>query len=509
MISKENLEIYYRAMVSRDPRFDGLFFVGVTTTGIYCRPICPAPKPKQANVVFYSSSAGAEHAGFRPCKRCRPEASPGTPAWSGTSATVSRALQLINHGYLDGHPVEQLGARLGIGGRQLRRLFQSHLGASPHAVALTRRLDFARQLLDETSLSMTDIAFASGFESIRRFNDAVKKRFGRSPSILREAGRKISSARSNRNRMVLQLPFRPPLDWPALLSYLHARQIPGVEIIANNTYNRSIHIPSAALKNNKTGEHYGFLQVKRPGNAPGLELTLQMNSTANLMNAVQRVRRIFDLEADPMFITAHLAGDPALSSIVSAFPGLRVPGGWDNFEIAIRAIVGQQVSIQAANTIIGRMVRQYGTPLNYSILPGITHGFPRPGTLASADLTGIGLPTKRAATIRSLSSRVASGDIQLEGAGHPEPLKRALLEIPGIGQWTVEYIAMRALREPDAFPATDLVLKRSLAEMFQQEKNPHLEMKRPEAWRPWRAYAAMYLWRKWLLQPHKTADKEN
>ena len=279
-------------------------------------------------------------------------------------------------------------------------------------------------------------------------------------------------------------------------------------MVDNATYSRSIHI-AAASKHMKKQEHYGFLEVKWPGNAPFLELTLQMNSTANLLDMVQRVRRIFDLDADPMFITGHLKKDPVLSSIVSAFPGLRVPGGWDNFEIAVRAIIGQQVSLQAANTIIGRLVQRYGTPLSPSIRPGLTHGFPRPEMLASADLTGIGLPTKRASTIRILASRAARGDIVLEGMGDSEPLKRTLMAIPGIGQWTVEYIAMRALREPDAFPASDLVLKRVLAAMSQQEENPHRKVNRPEAWRPWRAYAAMYLWRKWLLPPNNTTFKEN
>jgi AraC family transcriptional regulator of adaptative response / DNA-3-methyladenine glycosylase II len=496
MKSVEKREMFYQAMLSRDRRFDGLFFVGVNTTGVYCRPICPAPKPKIKNVVFYSTSAGAENGGFRPCKRCRPDASPGTPIWSGTSATVSRALQLINSGYLDDHSVQQLGALLGVSDRQLRRLFKSHIGASPHAVALTRRLDFARKLIDETYLSMTDIAFTSGFESIRRFNDAVKKRFGESPTDLRDAVKKTKTSNGSKNRMVLHLPFRPPLDWPALLSYLKARQINGVEVIDKNRYCRSIRMRENT-RDGKITEHHGVFMVTLPDRTSHLELTLQISGTNNLMNIVHRVRRIFDLEADPLFIFNHLKKDPGLSPIISSFPGFRLPGGWDNFEIAIRTIIGQQVSIRAANTITGRLVQRYGTPMHNPFIPGITHLFPTAETLATADLTGIGLPTKRAGTILVLASKIANGEIVLEGIVNTGSIKTQLMKIPGIGQWTTEYIAMRALREPDAFPAADLALKRELKEMSQQAECLNREINRPDIWRPWRAYAAMVLWRKY------------
>jgi AraC family transcriptional regulator of adaptative response / DNA-3-methyladenine glycosylase II len=481
-------------MLSRDRRFDGCFFAAVTTTGVYCRPICPAPKPRIKNVVFYSTSAGAESDGFRPCKRCRPDASPGTPTWTGTSATVSRALQLINSGYLDENCVQQLGALFGVSDRQLRRLFKSHLGASPHAVALTRRLDFARKLIDETHLAMTDIAFTSGFESIRRFNDAVKKRFGESPTDLRQAIKKTKTGNGNKNLMVLRLPFRPPLDWPALLSYLKARQINGVEVIDKNRYCRPIGMREKT-RDGEITEHYGIFMVTMPDRVSHLELTLQISGTNNLMNIVHRVRRIFDLEADPLFIFNHLKKDPGLSPIISSFPGIRIPGGWDNFEIAIRTIIGQQVSIRAANTITGRLVQRYGTPVHDSFIPGITHRFPTPETLATADLAGIGLPAKRAGTIRLLAAKIAGEEIVLEGIVNTESIKTQLMKIPGIGQWTTEYIAMRALREPDAFPAADLALKRELKEMSQQAEGLNRPINRPGIWRPWRAYAAVALWR--------------
>lgn len=471
---KEN-EMFYRAMVSRDHRFDGRFFVGVKTTGVYCRPICPAPKPKFQNVQFYPSAAGAECAGFRPCKRCRPDASPGTPVWSGVSDTVSQALQMIDEGFLDENSVRDLGRELGITDRQLRRLFNDHLGASPHAVALTRRLDFARKLIDETTLSMTDVAFASGFESIRRFNDAVKNRFGENPSILREAARQSPGSFDSKNRLVLQLPFRPPLDWPWLLSYLDGRQISGVEAIGENRYCRSIRI----------GTNTGFLTVTPSRKKTHLELTIQIDNTVGLMAVVQRVRRIFDLGADPLIIHRHLQKDPALAPVIQAFPGIRVPGGWDGFETAVRTIIGQQVSIKGANTIMGRLVERCGTKLDAQLIPGITHIFPTPQEIVNADLSGIGMPGKRAATIVVLAKKVASGEIVFDGPVHPETVKRQLMELPGIGAWTAEYIGMRVLREPDAFPGSDLALKRRVAELGSD----------PENWRPWRSYAAVYLWK--------------
>jgi AraC family transcriptional regulator of adaptative response / DNA-3-methyladenine glycosylase II len=495
MTAIRDRETYYRAMLSRDRRFDGRFFAGVTSTGVYCRPICPAPKPKFENVQFYTTAAGAECAGFRPCKRCRPDASPGTPDWSGTSATVSLALQSIGSGFLDDHSVGELGDRLGVGERQLRRLFHDHLGASPLAVALTRRLDFARKLIDETGLSMTDVAFASGFESIRRFNDAVKKRFGESPSELRAASCTPGSGNGSGNRLVLQLPFRPPMEWDALLGYLEARRTRGVEVIENNSYCRSI----------RPGKNRGLILVSPAEGKACLELTVQTGSTDRLMGIVQRVRRIFDLGADPLFIDTHLSKDPGLSSVISTFPGLRIPGCWDNFELAVRTVIGQQVSISAANTIMARLVQRFGTPVDNPAVSGITHLFPLPPVLAGADLTGIGLPGKRAAALSILAAKVANKEIVLEGAVNTGELKRRLLEIPGIGQWTVEYIAMRALREPDAFPGSDMALKRELLELDRRisEQPVRMSTKRPDLWRPWRAYAAMYLWKRYAENEKK------
>lgn len=495
MIAAEEFDIFYRAMVSRDSRFDGRFFAGVTSTGVYCRPICPAPKPKQENVRFYLTAAGAENEGFRPCKRCRPDAAPGTLAWSRTSTIISRALQLIGEGFLDGNGVGDLGDRLGLGERQLRRLFTSHLGASPHAVALTRRLDFARKLIDETNLNMTDIAFASGFESIRRFNDAVKKRFEESPSYLRKTAHCNSKKERTLNYLILQLPYRPPLDWPWLINYLETRQIPGVEIVNDECYSRSFQI----IPRGHSIAMVGFFKVTPSKKANHLEFTIFFNEPSQLMSIVYRVRRIFDLDADPLSIASHLEKDPCLLPLTRMFPGLRVPGSWDNFEIAVRAIIGQQVTIRAANTITLRLLERCGCSVKDSPLPGITHLFPGPSAIANANLDGLGMPGKRIETLKTLGAKVACGDIVLEGTINWEMMKKKLREINGIGEWSTEYIAMRALRDPDAFPATDLALKRELTILLNDNKNEDEPRKtdRPNIWKPWRAYAAVYLWKKY------------
>lgn len=517
-------DIYYRALRSRDRRFDGVFFTAVTSTGIYCRPICPAPTPLRTNVRFYPTSAAAEENGFRPCKRCRPDAAPGTPVWAGSSALVSQALRMIDSGFLDQHSVEELGARLGIGDRQLRRLFKTHLGAPPVAIALIRRLDFARKLIDETPLSMTEIAFSSGFESIRRFNDAVKKRFGQSPSHLRQTlndsrnplnpqtahkknpdavktnksktgkigiknsvrlekgdnGVRLEKSQISKKPIRLHLPFRPPLEWESLLRYLRGRQISGVEHIDETGYSRCFRLGKSAN---------GWLKVTLSDRPSSLALDIHMSRSSHLMTIVRRVRRIFDLDADPTFISQFFSRDPLLATSVERFPGLRVPGGWDNFEVAVRTIIGQQVSIPAANTIMSRLVQHCGEILDSPYSSDITHHFPSPHDLAGADLSGLGLPGKRIETIKTLASEVARGNIDLEAFGQVDEIKKQLLAIPGIGRWTVEYLGMRAFGEPDAFPGTDLALKREL-----NGAAP------PESWRPWRSYAAVYLWKKYSLQ---------
>ena len=470
----------YRALTTRDARFDGRFFVCVRTTGVYCRPVCPAPTPKLRNVVFLPCAAAAEAAGFRPCRRCRPETSPGAPAWNGTAAVVSRALRLIADGALDEAESEALAARLGLGERQLRRLFVQHLGASPAAVARARRVHFAKRLVDETELSMTEIALCAGFRSIRQFNHAIRETFGRSPSELRR--RRSSHRRAGNGRLVLRLAYRPPLEWRPLLEFFRRRAIPGVEAVEGETYRRTIECDDTAAT----------IEITPVEGAPRLELGIDRGAVSGLIRIVERVRRMFDLNADPLHIAAAFGGDPVLGTRVGARPGLRVPGAWNGFELAVRAVLGQQVTVRAATTLAGRLVARFGRPID-NPGRGLTHLFPRPQALAGADLGSIGLTAARAETIRGLARAVASGDLRLEAPlGLAEVVAR-LAALPGIGEWTAQYIAMRACGEPDAFPAADLGLRRSLANGNGMPSARALAGL-SEAWRPWRSYAAIHLW---------------
>ncbi|HYI95763.1 MAG TPA: AlkA N-terminal domain-containing protein [Bryobacteraceae bacterium] len=454
-----------RARKTRDPRFDGRFFIAVKTTAIYCRPICPAPSPKEENVEYYPSAAAAAQAGYRPCLRCRPEASPGTPAWLGTSATVSRALRLIEESALDEDGVESLAQRLGVGSRHLRNLFVAHLGAPPVTVAQTRRSHFAKKLIDETDLPFTEIAMAAGFGSIRRFNFVFRQMYGRSPGELRRLIRKRPACRAGSYR--LRLPFRPPYEWQVLLEFLAARAIPGVESVDDGVYRRTIELNGAA----------GEIEVSLGTNA--LELQVAFPETRMLFLIVERVRRLFDLRADPQSIESHFRNDPVLGHRVRKRPGLRVPGAWDGFELAIRAILGQQISVKGASTLSGRIARAYGAPFGNRTL------FPSREILARAPIEECGVTRARAATIRAL----AESDLTWESAAQPTTQLERLQRIAGIGPWTAQYIAMRAFGEPDAFPGGDLVLQRATRCRNTRE----LEIQ-SESWRPWRSYAAIHLW---------------
>jgi AraC family transcriptional regulator, regulatory protein of adaptative response / DNA-3-methyladenine glycosylase II len=468
----------YRAMRSRDRRFDGRFFVGVRTTGIYCRPVCPAPSPKLENVEFYACAAAAEAAGFRPCKRCRPETAPGTPAWVGSPAVVARALRLIHAGALDEADVGQLAARLGVGARQLRRLFDAHLGASPAAVARARRVHFARALLDQSALSITAVAFAAGFRSVRQFNHAMRATFAESPRALR---RRRSVVPSAGEPLALRVAYRPPLDWDGLLGFLALRLTPGVDAIRDGRYHRTVAI----------GDAVGSITVEPVPGAAALLLRVRLAECAGVQELVERVRRLFDLDADPREIGVQLARSPALHARVAAAPGLRVPGAWDPFEIAVRAVIGQQISVRAATTLIGRLVAAFGARCDAG--DGLTHLFPRPDVLADADVATIGLPRARAATLRALAAAVAHGEPVLDAAPGYETLIERLCAIPGIGPWTAQYIAMRGLGEPDAFPAGDLGVRKALGNGAGPLAPAAVE-RLAEAWRPWRAYAVMHLW---------------
>jgi len=471
----------YRAISTRDARFDGRLFVGVKTTGIYCRPICPARTPKFENTSFYPSAAAAQEAGFRPCLRCRPETSPDLAFWRGTSNTVARALALIEAGGLDEADVEGLANRLGVGARQLRRLFRQHVGASPIAVAQTRRILLAKQLIHETSLPMAEVALASGFNSVRRFNETFLQMFGRSPAKLRRIRDK---ATRKAGALSVRLAYRPPYDWDAMLSFLAARAIPGVEIVSGNIYKRTIAI----------GDLSGVISVA-PADKNRVNVSVRFPNMAALPQIIARVRRVFDLAADPDTIGAHLALDPVLAPLVAARPGLRVPGAWDGFELAVRAIFGQQITVPAATKLLGRLVEAHGAPL-----PATRDGedlsylFPSAARLAKADVAALGMPNARAMAVKSLAQAISADPaIFSRGASLDEAIAK-LRSLPGIGEWTAQYIAMRELREPDAFPAADIGLLRAMAMADGSRPSPTELLSRAERWRPWRAYAALHLW---------------
>lgn len=473
----------YRAILTRDARFDGRLFVGVTTTGIYCRPICPARTPKRENVRFYPTAAAAQSAGFRPCLRCRPEVSPDRGSWQETSVTVARALTLIEAGALDRGDVESLAASLGVGERQLRRLFREHVGASPIAVAQTRRVLLAKQLIHETHLPMIEVALAAGFGSVRRFNETFQQLFKRPPAALRRTrGQAVPMLG---DAVTLRLPYRPPYDWEAMLAFLAARAIPGVEAVSAGRYARTIELSDAQ----------GMIVVE-PGAGNWLHATIRFPRLEALPAIIARIRRVFDLSADPIAIGAHLAEDPALAPLVAARPGLRVPGAWDGFELAVRAILGQQITVPAAARLVGKLVGRHGEQLaeDQRSIADLTHVFPRPDSMARADLSTLGMPRARAAALSALAAAVLA-DRHIFGAHHglDEAIAR-LRSLPGIGEWTAQYIAMRELREPDAFPAADVGLMRALADGQGCRPTPRELLARAEQWRPWRAYAALHLW---------------
>ena len=468
-----------RARLSRDARFDGKFFIGVLGSGVYCRPTCPAPTAKEKNVRYFASAAAAAEAGFRPCLRCRPECSPGTPAWLGTSNTVSRALRLIGESGLEDGGVEQLAERLGIGARHLRRLFLKHLGATPSAVARTRRLHFAKKLIDETSLAMGHIAIASGFGCVRRFNAAIRTTYERTPTHIRRIARQ--KTRLPENQYLFRLGFRPPYHWEGMLAFLAPRAIPGVEVVEAKSYRRSV---------SWHGED-GCFEVALDQSQLALSVRIQFGDSRALFLIIERIRRMFDLSSDWQAIAARLRGDPELARRMEASPGLRVAGCWDGFELGVRAILGQQVTVKGATTLAGRLVRAFGRPCSAG--NGLSHYFPRPEVLAEAEFQSIGLPRARAETIRAFARAVRDGHVRFEGIVEADQFTRRLCEIPGIGRWTAQYVAMRALGQPDALPAGDLGLLRALGLRGTRELEEW-----SQAWRPWRAYAAMYLWNKGL-----------
>lgn len=461
-----NQKEFYRAHLARDPRFDGKFFVAVKTTKIYCRPICPARKAKLENLEFFLHAVQAEEAGYRPCLRCRPETAPGSTAWIGTSAIVQRAIRMMDCFALEELSIKDMANKLGIGERWLRDIFQQQVGVNPQALLISKKLDIARNLLDQSSLSITEIAFSAGFSSLRRFNDAFKARFEKTPSAFRKdpLGDK---------KFCLQLSYRPPYAWQNMLQFLKNRCLSKMELVDGNSYQRLI----------SYGDVRGWFKISHTENNK-IAVEFKFNKTPNIMEFVARLKNIFDLDADPMVIEHGLKEDEKLKPYLAQYKGLRIPGGWDGFELATRAIVGQRISVKAARAILDKIVALCGERQNFDASLQLECFFPTPENILTADLSNIGLPKSRVETLKSLAHAMVNRTLFLDGTADFEDTCKKLLSIKGIGPWTVEYIAMRALRNPNAFPATDLEIQKKVAKL---QLNPQL-------WIPWRAYAAILLW---------------
>lgn len=451
-----------RARLTHDARFDGKFFIGVRGSGVYCRPICPAPHASEKNCRYFRTAAAAAEAGYRPCLRCRPESSPGTPAWLGTSTTVSRALRLIGEtGPEDSGGIEALATRLGVGARHLRRLFLKHLGATPNAIIQTRRVHFAKKLIDETSLTMTELAMAAGYGCVRRFNAAIRSTYHRTPTQIRALARQTKVLPEN--QYLFRLRFRPPYDWSGMLGFLAASATPGIETVDDSGYRRTISL----------GGVDGAIEVSLDAKQPALQARIQFGDARALFFIVERIRALFDLNADWAAIMKSLAGDAVLGPRLKSAPGLRVPGCWNGFELAVRATLDRGTDDPRAAA--GRLVGTYGRP--FVAGQGLTHLFPDAGVLADADLAQLGIPGRCSESIRALARAVRTGELTFERVPDTRTFLACLCKLQGTDVSTAQTVAMRALGDPDAFPCEN---ERLVAQS--------------ESWRPWRAYAAMYLW---------------
>jgi len=465
----------YQAAASKDARFDGVFFTAVSTTGIYCRPSCPAMTPKREHMRFYQTAAAAQQAGFRACKRCRPDASPGSPEWNIRADMTARAMRLIADGVVDREGVAGLARSLGYEQRQVRRVLTAELGASPLALARAQRAQTARVLVETTSLPMGDIAFAAGFASIRQFNATVMEVFDIPPSQLRERAARSAPA-TPPGMLCLRLPYRPPIDLPRLFRFLAARAVPGVEEVTATAYRRSIDLPNGR----------GILCLRLTDSANWVDCELELDDLRDVTAAVQRGRRLLDLDADPDAVSGFLATDEVVGPLARACPGRRSPGHVGGAELAMRAVLGQQVTVAAARRLAARLTAQYGKPL---ARPSgtLTHCFPDAATIAAADPAVLPMPAARARAMVTIAAALASGEMALHPGADRDEAAARLLALPGIGPWTVAYIRMRALSDPDAFPSTDGGLLRALAA---RGASPPAA----ERWRPWRSYAVHHLW---------------
>ncbi|MFN8622491.1 MAG: AlkA N-terminal domain-containing protein [Chloroflexota bacterium] len=485
----------YRAVASRDPRFDGYFFTAVTTTGIYCRPSCPAMTPRRDRVRFYPTAAAAQGAGFRACKRCIPGAAPGSPEWDVRGDVAGRAMHLIDEGLVDREGVPGLARRLGYGERQLRRILIEQLGAAPLALARAQRAGVARTLLETTDLPITDVAFAAGFASLRQFNDTVREVYATTPTELRARGHRgrggagVGPAGGGGTLPIeLRLPRRDPFDLGSLLAFLAPRSIPGVESVAGDTYVRSLRLPSGPA----------LAAVRDDGRA--VRVTLHLADPRDLAPAVARVRRLLDLDADPVAVAEVLGADPVLGPLVADSPGRRAPGAVDGLELAIRAICGQQVSVASATAVVGRIAGTLGQPLPAALAgvalglgASVTSVFPAAEALADAPDDALPVPAPRRTTIRSVARAVADGSLVLgPGADRAEAAAR-LSAIPGVGPWTAGYIALRALGDPDVLLTGDLGVRKAAARLGLPDDERGLAAA-GASWAPWRSYATHHLW---------------
>jgi AraC family transcriptional regulator of adaptative response / DNA-3-methyladenine glycosylase II len=488
----EDPERCYRAAQAKDARFDGWFFVGVTTTGIYCRPSCPARTPKRENVQFYPSAAAAQHAGFRACLRCRPDASPGSPEWNLRADAVARAMRLIRDGTVDREGVEGLARRLGYSVRQVNRLVTAEVGTGPLALARAQRAQSARILLETTDLPVAQVAFAAGFASLRQCNDTVRQIFADTPTGLR---RRVRAARpravggEGTAGIHLRLPARRPFHPRSLIGFLGTRAVPGVEEGDGDTYRRSLRLPH--------GHAVITLDATEPeaGGPAFIGADLALSDQRDLTAAVSRCRQLLDLDADPVAVADALGHDPHLGPLVDECPGRRVPGAVDGFELCARAVIGQQVSVAGARTVAGRLVREAGQALPTPD-GGVTHLFPTPHALV--ELAGrcpeaFLMPASRRRALVALATAVSAGSLVIDPGSDPAELRAALVELPGVGPWTAEYVAMRALRDPDAFMPTDLGIRRSASRLGLPDTVGELD-RASEGWRPWRSYAMAHLW---------------
>jgi AraC family transcriptional regulator of adaptative response / DNA-3-methyladenine glycosylase II len=462
-LSPAELDRFDRARRARDARFDGLFYIAVRTTRIYCRPICPAPAAKRENIRYYATAAAAAASGFRPCLRCRPELSPMDRDGCARDQLADRVLARIHEGALDEQDATALADEFAVGERQLRRLFLARYGVTPQTVAATHRLHIAKQLLTETRLPVIEIAFAAGYASLRRFNQAFAAATGMSPTRLR---RSDDSERPAGETQTLRLAYRPPYDWPRVLSFLRVRALPGIERADADAYERALpeHGPTALLR------------VSQDPTRDALNLKLQSVPTKAIPSLVQRVRRMFDLDADPQAIASVLSAEARLKRCLAARPGLRVPVGFDAWETAVRAVVGQRISVAATRTLLTRLIGDDGR-------------FPTPTQLIERDFDGIGLTKARVQNLRALAAAVADGRVHFRAGQSLDAFVAPLIALPGIGPWTAHYIAMRALGHPDAFPFGDLIVRRALG-----NPTPRIERDMAEAWRPWRSYVVLHLW---------------